>query len=175
VSHASFFRSYVDNQTIGLDSIGVGPSKKETCGESRDMNPEYIFNVLPFLFPFFWIGGCWAMSRKWDALAQRYPLTSPRSGVGYYVCSIMLNKVSYRNCIAIRICDDGITLRIYPIFPFHKPMFIRYSEFREVKAPWFYPYAFSIGSPVVGEIALGPIVGEDLRAKLIEKGVIQKP
>ena len=113
---------------------------------------EYL-KFLPLAFFPFWIliTGIISLTGGWNYLSKKYPLSTNFIPVGalYRFQSIRIGKTTnYNLSINITVSDEGLAFRPIIIFSFlHKPIYLRYSQFRNIKINkllYYEKLAFSI-------------------------------
>jgi hypothetical protein len=137
-----------------------------------------IYLLLPIafvlLFGVIWAGVCLLLSHMggWARLAEHYAARDDEPGETHYMCSGAVGWVSYRSCLILRVCDNGLRMSVW--FPFrigHPPLFIPWDEFhgvfekRMLRLTSF--VVASVGMPVVAEVALPLWVREQLPVEVM--------
>ena len=94
----------------------------------------------------------------WADLVSHYEYTGGFTGKRVGIISASINNLSYGNSLILKYNDEGIYLNpIIPFRLFHKPVFIRWQEIREVrrKKILFFSYKeLIVGDPFVAVIGL---------------------
>jgi hypothetical protein len=79
----------------------------------------------------------------WQALGKKYKSSGPGSGRSFRFSSVALGPgrfpATYRACVAIEVGEDGIALRVLPLFRIgHPQLLIPWSAVAECKPDWFF-------------------------------------
>lgn len=116
--------------------------------------------ILAIAFPIAWVSMGLFLSRLggWARLAARYRDHRHEPGSTYHLRSGAVGAVSYRSCLTLRVCENGLGMAVG--FPFrigHPPLFIPWAEFHGAEVAWFLFFPridTSVGLPVVASVSL---------------------
>ena len=97
----------------------------------------------------------------WARLARSFPgdELSDRSAPRLRFQSLMVNTVSYNNCVTIEVTPSGLRLRCSPhwAFPFHRPIFLPWNvlDIISVNEGWcFNNVVVDVGRPAMARLRL---------------------
>jgi hypothetical protein len=116
-----------------------------------------------YFFPFLFIGMAilvtYTISKMgWTDLAARYETEPTFEGTRVGIISATVNRANYKNSLVLKYNQDGFYLRPVIFFRlFHKPLFIPWSEIKEVRTKkilFFSSKELIIGTPWIATILI---------------------
>lgn len=91
------------------------------------------------VFPLFWTAVSWLLARLsgWHGLAKRFPGDPSRSVPVAYTWG-RVGFVNYNGVLGVGFDESGVHLRVFPLFPCHRPIRIPRTAIREVSRQSFF-------------------------------------
>jgi hypothetical protein len=133
-----------------------------TLADTSNSHPvAYFWLLFPVFFVGMWCFVCLVLSQLggWAALGKHFRTDRTPTGVVFYGQSAQLSYLcSYNNCLTMIVTEEGLYLKVWPMFRIgHPPLLIPWEQIGAAKPHnflWLRQVSFTVGQPPIATMKI---------------------